>query len=258
MLLLQTWVLSTLAAIDGVTPVLGDRILVKDQTTQSANGIYLANSGAWTRALDFDNWLEIPGGYAFVEEGTTQADTGWVCTSNTGGTLGTTAVTWVQFTGLGQVTDGIGLLKTGNVLDVRLDNSTIEAPADILQVKDLGITGAKLATSAVDLAGTKVTGQLGLANGGTGGATALAARLNLSITSNPLPSKYAALVGALTAGVAATITHGLNTQDVVVSFRDATTNRAIEFDWTANGLSTIQVTADIAYAANALRVTVIG
>lgn len=149
--------------VDGVTLATGDRILIKNQTTQSENGIYTVNaSGAPTRAVDFDAWTEIPGAFTFVEVGTTNADSGWVCTSDQGGTLGTTAITFAQFSGAGQITAGAGLTKTGNTIDVAaadssvtvnadsiqvaVDNSTIEVSSG-LRVKDGGITFAKIASA---------------------------------------------------------------------------------------------------------------
>lgn len=85
------------------------------------NGIYsvtAVGSGAapfvLTRTMDFDAWSEIPGAFVFVEEGSINADTGWVCTSNTGGTVGTTDITFVQFAGVGTYTAGNGLTLTGN------------------------------------------------------------------------------------------------------------------------------------------------
>jgi hypothetical protein len=107
-------------AVDGVTLVTGDRILIKDQSTGSQNGIYTVNaSGAPTRAIDADANAEVTSGFAvFVEEGTANADSGWVLTTNAPITVGTTSLTFVQFTGLGQVTAGVGLTKTGNTLDI--------------------------------------------------------------------------------------------------------------------------------------------
>jgi Repeat of unknown function (DUF5907) len=169
--------LSGLAAVDGITPSANDRILVKNQASQPQNGVYAASAGSWTRVTDMDTWAEHPGAFVFVERSASgQEDTGWICTADQGGTLGTTPITWAQFSGAGQIIDGIGLLKTGNTLDVRLDNSTIEAPGDVLQVKASGITGTHLAPGSVDLASTDVTGTLGLGNGGTGQTTAKAAR----------------------------------------------------------------------------------
>lgn len=88
--------------VDGVTLATGNRILIKDQAAPADNGIYTVNaSGAPTRATDMDAWIEVPGSFVFVEEGSTNADTGWVCTANSGGTLGTTAITWVKFANAG-------------------------------------------------------------------------------------------------------------------------------------------------------------
>jgi hypothetical protein len=93
--------LSGAQTIDGISLVAGDRCLVKNQTTSSANGIYLVAAGAWSRASDMDLWAEFPGAFCFVEQGTVNADTGWVCTVDQGGTLGTTAVSFSQFSGVG-------------------------------------------------------------------------------------------------------------------------------------------------------------
>src|SRR4029077_12296348 len=88
--------------VDGVTLNVGDRVLVKNQTTVAQNGIYAVsivgtgNNGQWWRDTDTDTWNELVSAYCWVELGTTQADTGWLCTVDAGGTLETTAVTWVQ------------------------------------------------------------------------------------------------------------------------------------------------------------------
>ena len=83
--------------IDGVTLTTNDRILLKNQSTQAENGIYIVQaSGAPVRATDMDAWTEVPSAFVVVEEGTANADTIWLCTSNKGGTLGSTAITWQQ------------------------------------------------------------------------------------------------------------------------------------------------------------------
>lgn len=129
--------LSAPQTIDGIALVAGDRCLVKNQSTAADNGIYLVAAGSWTRALDMDNWAEVPGAYVFIETGTTQADTGWVCTSNAGGTIGVTAITWAQFSGAGS---GVSSLNFGTT----------------------GLTPASATTGAITVAGT-----LAVANGGT-------------------------------------------------------------------------------------------
>lgn len=106
--------------IDGVTMVSGDRVLVKDQTTASQNGIYVWNGAAstMTRASDADSTTKLNGGaFVFVEEGTVAATTGWVLQQPTGTyVLGTTALVWSQFSGAGQITAGTGLTKSGNTI----------------------------------------------------------------------------------------------------------------------------------------------
>jgi len=109
--------LSGTQTIDGIAVIADQRVLVKNQSTASQNGIYLVKSGAWVRSLDANAWSELTSAFVFVEEGTLNADTGWVCTVNSGGTLETTAVTWTQFSRAGVLTDGTGLSITGTVIN---------------------------------------------------------------------------------------------------------------------------------------------
>ena len=105
--------------LDGVTLATGNRILVKNQTTQSENGIYIvAASGAPSRATDFDTAAEIDGGdFVYVTGGTTNDNTGWVQT-NTVGTVGTDAIAFSQFAGSGTVTAGTNVSVSGNQVSV--------------------------------------------------------------------------------------------------------------------------------------------
>lgn len=126
------------AAIDGVTLGVGDRLLVKDQTTQSQNGIYIFNgsASALTRALDFDSWGEIPGAFTFVEKGTANANSGWACTADQGGTLGTTAITFAQFSSAGMYSAGNGITISGSVISTNIDlTGGLEYNAGTLRVK---------------------------------------------------------------------------------------------------------------------------
>lgn len=137
--------LSGTQTIDGVAVIAGDRVLVKDQSTAANNGIYVVAAGAWSRATDADSSAEMTGGmYAFVSEGTANGDNGYVLTTNDPITLGSTSLTFTQFSGAGQIIAGAGLTKTGNTLDANVDNSTIEISADTFQVKNSGITYAKI------------------------------------------------------------------------------------------------------------------
>lgn len=83
-------------AIDGITLVAGDRVLVKNQAAPAQNGIYVAGVTP-SRSNDFDAWSEIPGAVVGVTEGSTNADTAWICTSDSGGTLDTTAINFSAF-----------------------------------------------------------------------------------------------------------------------------------------------------------------
>ena len=154
--------------VDGVSLSTGDRILIKDQSTGSENGIYTVNaSGAPTRATDFDEDAEVSGGaFTFVEQGTANGDSGFVLTNNGTVDVGTDAMTFTKFSGAGAITAGAGLGESGTTLSVNVDDSSIEISSDALQVKALGITNAMLAGSIA--LGSKVAGTLPLANGGTG------------------------------------------------------------------------------------------
>jgi hypothetical protein len=153
--------------VDQVSLALGDRVLVKNQINASENGIYEVtqvgdgSSVAWelTRAADFDSADNISAGaFCFVEEGTANADAGFVLSTDEAITLDTTSLDFTQFSGAGQVTAGNGLSKTGNTLDVNVDNSTIEISVDQLRLKDAGITAAKLSAT---VAGTGIAGGAG-------------------------------------------------------------------------------------------------
>ena len=142
-------------SIDGVSLTTNDRVLVKDQSTATQNGFYkvttVGSGGAafvLTRTPDADEASEVTGGaFTFVEEGTANADNGYVATHNGTPTLGTTNITFEQFSGAGQIAAGAGLTKTGNTIDVQVDDSSIEISGDTLQVKALGVTNAMLAGS---------------------------------------------------------------------------------------------------------------
>ncbi len=110
--------LSGAQTIDGVAVIAGDRVIVKDQTASQDNGIYVVAAGAWARASDADTWEKLVSAFSFLEQGTTLADTSWVCTINAGGTLGTTPVTWTQFGAASSYTAGTGLTLAGNQFSI--------------------------------------------------------------------------------------------------------------------------------------------
>lgn len=169
--------LSGTQTIDGVALVAADRVLVKNQTSDFQNGIYEVAAGAWTRATDMDAWDEVPSAFVFVEEGTTQADTGWVSTADGGGTLGATGIPWVQFSSAGSYTaDGLGIELNGSTFELELDGATLSKSASGLTVADGGITDTQIATGAA-IAFSKLaalTADAFTYTDGTGNVTAVA------------------------------------------------------------------------------------
>ena len=124
--------------IDGVTLVAGDRVLLKNQTTASENGIYVAvaSGGTPARSDDANASADVTSGmFVWVEEGTSNGDQGYVLTTNNVITLGTTALTFTQFSGAGQITAGNGLTKSGNTINVVPDDVTLSVSADEIKLK---------------------------------------------------------------------------------------------------------------------------
>jgi hypothetical protein len=108
------------SVIDDIIINTGDRILIKNQISGIENGIYIVNiSGSPTRSADFDTSLSVGGSFVFVEQGTINQDSGWVCTNDNGSDIvGTNSLSFVQFSGAGQIIAGVGLTKSGNTLSV--------------------------------------------------------------------------------------------------------------------------------------------
>lgn len=191
--------LSGLLTIDGHTIEAGQRVLVKNQSTASENGIYVAGSSTWSRADDFDGTPAVDtGAFTFVEYGTVNGGTGWVLTTTGTITIGTTALTFTQFSGGGTFTAGDALSLTGSEFDVKYDNSTIGINgSNQIEVKDNGITSAKMAAGSVELGTDTVSGTLAIANGGTG-ASSVADNLVFAgpSTGGPLAPSFRSLVAS--------------------------------------------------------------
>jgi hypothetical protein len=146
----------------------GDRVLVKNQGSSQFNGIYVAASGSWTRSTDMNVWSEVPSAFTFIQEGTTLADTGWVCTANKGGTIDVTAMPWSQFSGAGTYVAGTGLTLTGNTFSItntgvtaatkgsasKTVTATVNAQGQLtsLSDQDIAIAATQITSGTIDSA----------------------------------------------------------------------------------------------------------
>lgn len=124
-------------SVDGISLVTGDRILIKNQAAPADNGIYVvAASGAPTRATDMDSWAEVPGAFVIVEVGSTNADTIWLASSDQGGTLGTTAITWQQ------IPTSAGLQST-NFVDKEVPSGSINGVNVTFTIANTPVAGSE-------------------------------------------------------------------------------------------------------------------
>lgn len=162
--------------IDSIVLSVGERVLVKDQTTGLQNGFYVVtNAGSvstnWvlTRSLDADQNTEItPGAFTFVEEGTVGNDNGYVCTNTGTITIGTTPITFVQFSGAGQITAGDGLTKTGNTINAVGTSNRIAITADAIDIASTYVGQSSITTLGTIGTGVWQGTIVGPTYGGTG------------------------------------------------------------------------------------------
>lgn len=161
--------LSGTQTIDGVALIAGDRVLVKDQSTASANGIYVVAASTWSRSTDADTDAEVTSGmFTFVEEGTTNADSGWVLSTNNPIVVGSTSLTFAQFSGAGQITAGAGLTKTGNTIDAVGTSNRITVNADSIDIASTYVGQTSITTLGTIGTGTWNGSVIGASFGGTG------------------------------------------------------------------------------------------
>lgn len=220
-------------SVGGVTLATGDRVALAGQTDGTENGLYVVSaSGAPTRAVDFDTNAEIQkGAYFFVEEGT-NADSGWVLTTDGTITIGSTSLAFTQFSGAGQITAGAALTKSGNTLDVAVDGATVEINADALRLA-AGAAGAGL-------------------TGGGGSALAVGAGTGIVVNANDVAidttvvlRKYAtSITGGATSEV---ITHNLGTRDLanVQLINNATPWDSVDVEWEATSTNTVTLRSPV-------------
>jgi hypothetical protein len=233
-------------SIDGVTPILGDRLLIKNQATASENGIYTVTqvgdgvSVVWelTRSSDFNtSALASPGAFCFVEEGTAHADAGFVMSANGPITLDTSDIVWTQFSGAGQVEAGEGLSKSGNTLSVNVAAAGgIEIDTDALKLK---LADSSLSSDASGVTvGLNAEGSIAIKGGAGLAAAVVRPQAGLSVASNvsaddtdtglSLSASPAAggFVQVLVNGILVELGNGVKTKDCYFSGDSGTTARA--------------------------------
>lgn len=196
--------------IDNVVLVTGDRILVIGQTTATENGIYIVDGGAWSRSTDFEAGFNAANTYLFVQEGSTNADTGWICTNDTGtDVIGTDAIEFVQFSRAGVLEAGQGLIKVGNIINAIAGDDSIQINADDFIVK-------RDTAGALILNGTSGMGV------NTDGTFIKIESNAITIGDSITKTVYTNITVGDTPGPV-TVTHNLNTRNLHVTVIDDTT-----------------------------------
>ncbi|WAC45567.1 head decoration protein [Pseudomonas sp. SL4(2022)] len=185
--------LSGAQTIDGVSVVAGDRVLVKNQSSAAANGIYIAATGAWSRSADFDAGSEVVGATVFVSEGTANGNSQWNMTTDGPITIGTTSLVWVQVGGGSSYTAGAGINISSGVISI-----------------DAAVVARKVSATI-----------------GDGSATTIS------------------------------VTHNLNSRDLIVSVKEVSSNAGVIADWVANTDNTVQITFGTAPTTGQYRVMVV-
>lgn len=233
------------ATLDGVTLSTGDRVLLKDQTTGSQNGIYDFNgsSSAMTRSLDADTDAELkPGAQVFVSEGTVNGNSTWQLTTDAPIVVGTTALVWAQ-TGVGTT------YAAGNGLSLSSGTfSVTAAPSGGLSVSASGVA---LATG---VSGNGLTLSSGVLNVGAGTGVSVAAD-TVAVDTAIVVRKFASSVGN-GSSTSIAVTHNLGTRDITYSVYDSATYEFVDVDGTATDTNTLTLTFGSAPASNAYRVVV--
>lgn len=172
-----------LLTIDGIPLSAGDRVLVKDQTNASENGIYIVQVGGWDRSLDANDTGELRGGsHIYVSEGTSFAGTAYVVTNVAEPVIGTDDISWTQHSGAGQLDAGNGLKKDGNLLEVntsdgleivadnvkiKLDGTTLQLGADGIKLKDLNNGSILIGNASNEATAQVISGDATISNDGT-------------------------------------------------------------------------------------------
>ena len=228
----------SVSTLDGHTVVTGDRILVKNQSTASQNGIYVASTtDAWTRATD--EQTPAKGDFVFVESGTANSKTGWILSDTTGGNY-----TWTQFSAAGEYTAGNGIDISGNSIAVKHGAGLTFSGSDLV-----ANVGGGLYTDTY-------TGAISV-NAGTGITITGGSEVALDTDNGYGVRKYAATIGDGSA-TSYDVTHNFGTRDVEVTVYDAATYEEVIVDITRTSTTKVTIGFAVAPSANSYRVVVVG
>ena len=261
--------------IDGVTLVAGDRVLLKNQTTTSENGIYVAvASGAASRSSDANGTADTgelkSGTFAFVEEGTVNFDSGFVVSTDGTITVGSTGITWTQFSGAGSFEAGDGLSKNGTQVNVNVTANRTAITADAIDIASTYVGQSSITTLGTITTGVWNGTDVAVADGGTGGSTAATARTNLGIetpgaaesatTSTPTLARIAKQgCAASSSGTSTTVVkHNFSNVNVIVQIFQVSTGEIVIGDVTARTADAITVALLGTISANDYTIVVTG
>lgn len=254
-------------SIDGITLVTGNRILLKDQSTQTENGIYTVNaSGAPTRATDADLAAELLNATVFVVQGTLNADKAYTQTTNVAGTgagpvIGSDNIVWAQFGGGTAYSAGNGLQLSSTTFSVLNNGTSIDVSSSGVKIADAA-AGSGLGVSAGVLSVNTSTGleissdNVRLSTQGTG--ISGGAGSTLSIDTSIVAQVYTGLSGAVTGGSPLTVTHGLGKKNVVCQVYIEGTGESVLADTFLVNTTSLTLTFATSQSANFYRIVVVG
>jgi len=261
------------SVIDGVTLVAGDRVLVKNQGTASENGIYVAvASGAASRSSDANGTADTgeltSGTFTFVEAGTVNFDSGFVISTDGTITVGTTGITWTQFSGAGSFEAGDGLSKSGTQVNVNVTSNRTAITADAIDISANYVGQASITTLGTITTGVWNGTDVAVADGGSGASDAAGARTNLGIqtTAGAVTTNTSTLAriakqgcAASAAGVSTTVvTHNFGTTDVNVQIYEVSTGATVIGDVTRSNGNSLSVVLYGTILVNDYTIVVVG
>jgi hypothetical protein len=229
--------------IDGISCVAGDRVLVKSQTAQRENGIYIVNAGAWTRSTAADGSSEIDNAIVAVDQGTANGGYYFTNTFKTTDVVGTTNMPWYRVV---HESGTWGISITGNA-------GTATTLATARTINGTSFNGSANITTASWGTSRNVT--IGSSTKAVDGSANVSFSLTeIGVTAELTKRRYVATIG--TGATTIPITHNLATRDVIVQLYDTTTYDTIYTDVVRTDTNTVTLNFATAPADNSIRVVI--